>query len=90
LGVLCDVRAAERICAHVKIAASSHRAREAIARRQALSRKQTKNAAIFATGSPSTRNIAQKHLGRQTKRKKQMLQDRLSMTYSNNFSNNHE
>jgi len=85
LAVLCDARAAERICAHAETAASIHQAQKAAARRQTQNRRQKKNAAISATGFHLTQSTAQKPKAKQMKRKKQMLQERLLMIYSNNF-----
>jgi hypothetical protein len=58
--VLKDAGIAAKICVHVKIAASSFRAQEAIATKQTPKSKAIKSARISATGFHWTKNTAAK------------------------------
>jgi len=85
LGALCGVRAAEKICVHVKTAVFLHQAREAIAGKQARNRRRTKSAEISATGFLLTQNTEAKPQVFLTKKKKPALQERHSMIYLNSL-----
>ena len=84
-----DVRIAEKICAHVKIAASSFPAQEAIAAKQALKDRAIKNAQTSATGFHWTKNTEVKARGRKKTKRKPALQERHLMIYLNNYDKAH-